>query len=107
MSVVSPAALLTIEFPALPNEQGSAMLWLASWLHEDGSEGAWVYSGRGGESITLEAPAGAGVRIRRWVSDGLPPEYADAPLAADRLSAGALDFDTAGPHSRLNRIQSN
>jgi hypothetical protein len=104
MSVASSSRAVTIEFPALPNEHGGDSLWLASWLHDDGSEGGWFYSGRGGEAVTAEPPPGAGIRVRRWVSDGLPPEYADVTVSMCHLSAGALDFDTAGPFERLSSL---
>jgi hypothetical protein len=38
-------------------------------------------------------PEATGLRIRRWVSDGLTPEYADLALGGDRIDAGAIDFD--------------
>jgi hypothetical protein len=104
MSVASQSRTVIVEFPALPNEHGGDSLWLASWLHKDGSEGDWFYSGRGGEAVSAEPPPGAGIRVRRWVSDGLPPEYADVPVSLGHLSAAALDFDAAGPHERLSSL---
>jgi hypothetical protein len=104
LPVDTPARTVTVELPVLANEQGGDVLWLASWLYGDGSEGDWFYSGRGGEAVTVEPPPGAGIRVRRWVSDGLPPEYADILVTPGHLSAGSLDFDTAGPHERLSSL---
>ena len=97
---------LTLHWPELANEHGAPMLWFASWLvGNEGCEGDWVYSGRGGESALAAVPADAtGVRIRRWPSEGLEPEYVDVDLAATQggeLRVGGLDFDTVQRFSRL------
>lgn len=105
MSVIQPLARqVTVQFPVAQNEQGESTLWLASWLWgNSGEEGGWFYSGRGGEEVAVAPPSGAGgIRIRRWVSDGLPPEYADWALATGLLLAGALDFDRPQPHARFS-----
>lgn len=82
------------------------MLWFGSWLRGDeGVEGGWFYSGRGGEYAEYPIPANAtGVRIRRWPNEGLDAEYADV-LAVDclaELSPAALDFDAPQHFSRLD-----
>lgn len=96
---------ITIEWPAELNEQGRPMLWFGSWLiGDDGAEGAWFYSGKGGEVGEYPIPAGVtGLRIRRWPSDGLDAEYADVLglAGAPNLVASALDFDREQPFSLL------
>lgn len=96
---------LVIIWPVIPNEHGEDMLWYASWIvGEDGSEGAAVYSGRGGEGAMYDVPQGVrGLRIRRWVHEGLDPEYVDVlDLKSTReLHPEALNFDVPQPFSRL------
>jgi hypothetical protein len=96
---------LVIVWPVIPNEHGEDMLWYASWIvGDDGSEGAAVYSGRGGERVTYDIPPGVrGLRIRRWVHEGLEPEYVDVleVLARPELHPEALNFDAPQPYSRL------
>jgi hypothetical protein len=81
------------------------MLWFGSWLVGDcGSEGGWFYSGRGGEDGVYAVPSDVtGVRIRRWPSDGLDPEYCDLPPPERdiELALEALDFDTRQRFSLL------
>ena len=104
MSVAHPPPRqVMVRFPVVPNEQGEAMLWLASWLcGGEGLEGDWFYSGRGGEETAVAPPNGAvGMRIRRWISDGLPPEYVDCELAESALTTTNLAFDRRQPHTRL------
>jgi hypothetical protein len=88
-----------VHWAAGTNEQGRPMLWFGSWLEgENGREGGWFFSGAGGE-VTEHVPPGeaTGVRVRRWPSDGLDPEYADLPLAGLRvLKTRDLDFDAPG-----------
>jgi|SRR5579883_45948 hypothetical protein len=92
-----------IQWAALTNEQRGPMRWLGSWVvREDGTEGAWFYSGFGSESTTHDVPPEAlAVRIRRWVSEGLDPEYVDVPCAEAEIATDALDFDTPQPHRVL------
>lgn len=99
------AGKVTIHFPVVLNEQGEPTLWLASWLiSSQGHEADWFYSGRGGEEVSKDCPAGAvGVRVRRWVSDGLPPEYADAQATPGTLNAETLDFDHRSRQSDKTR----
>ena len=96
---------LTLHWPALMNEEGFGLLWFGSWIVDDeGVEGEWFYSGRGGETQSTGIPAEAiGVRIRRWPSEGLEAEYADVLLASDpgEVWAEQLDFDTRQPFARL------
>ena len=81
------------------------MLWFASWLiGHDGQEGGWFHSARGEKTVTVQVPSNAtGVRIRRWPSEGLDPEYVDVELD-DRPSeiwVDAIDFGTTQRFSRL------
>lgn len=72
------------------------MRWLGSWLvGSDGREAAWFYSGFGSESTQHVVPADAtGVRIRRWVSEGLDPEWLDLPCEGEaEIATAVLDFD--------------
>jgi hypothetical protein len=106
----APPARLTVEWARQTNEEQGATRWFGSWiLTADGTEGAWFYSGHGGERTVHEVPAGAtGVRIRRWTSEGLDPEYVDLPLDGEgerRIRTAALDFDTPQPHRLLRRAE--
>jgi hypothetical protein len=96
---------ITVAWPDSANEHGGRMLWFGSWLTGDqGSEGAWFYSGRGGERQSYPIPPGAtGVRIRRWPNEGLDAEYADVLVheLPEQLAADALDFDAPQPFSLL------
>lgn len=95
---------LAIEWAAETNEQGGPMRWLGSWLVSgEGVEGEWFYGGHGGERTEHDVPADAtGVRVRRWTSEGLDPEYVDIALnGAARVRTADLDFDTAQPHRVL------
>jgi hypothetical protein len=81
------------------------MLWFGSWLSgQDGSEGAWFYSGHGGGAESYPVPPQAiGLRIRRWPNEGLDAEYADI-LALDSvrdIAPSSLDFDAPQPFSYL------
>lgn len=82
------------------------MLWLGSWLVGDsGVEGSWFYSGRGGGTSEIAPPEEAsGIRLRRWPSDGLTPEYIDIGLELDNVATAELDFDRRQPHSRLSFV---
>ena len=81
------------------------MLWFGSWLSgDDGAEGAWFYSGHGGDVASYAIPAQAtGLRIRRWPNEGLDAEYADI-LSLDsvrNVAPATLDFDAPQPFSHL------
>ena len=98
---------LTIKWPKLLNEHGYGLLWFASWIvGEDGSEGDWFYSGRGGElQRTRIPPAAIGVRVRRWPSEGFEAEYADVLFGdgtVTEVSPEQLAFDMAQRFSRLS-----
>ena len=96
-----PVGRLVIEWGAESNEQGGPMRWLASWLTGDqGHELDWFYSGWGDETTEHAIPAAAtGVRLRKWVSEGLDPEYLDLPIERSTLiRTAALDFDAQQPH---------
>jgi hypothetical protein len=42
------------------------------------------------------------VRIRKWVSEGIDPEYIDIPFDGRTvIETGDLDFDTPQPHRVL------
>jgi hypothetical protein len=86
---------LVIHWVAERNEQGEPMRWFGSWLRADGQEGGWFYTGRGNETTAHRVPAGmTGVRVRRWLSEGLDPEYVDHALdGSGVLDTSALDFD--------------
>jgi len=96
---------ITVHWPAETNEHGRPMLWFGSWLSgNDGSEGAWFYSGHGGRRDSYPVPRGAiGLRIRRWPNEGLDAEYADilALESVTELSPETLDFDAPQPFSHL------
>lgn len=96
---------ITVAWPEVENEHGGRLLWFGSWLvGDDGAEGPWFYTGRGGERGSYRPPPEAtGLRVRRWLNEGLEPEYADllslavsAPVYPERL-----DFDLRQPFSRL------
>jgi hypothetical protein len=96
-----PAGWLGIEWGREINEQGGVMRWLASWLTGDrGHELDWFYSGWGDETTEHAVPAAAtGVRLRKWVSEGLDPEYLDLPLDRSTvIRTAALDFDARQAH---------
>lgn len=73
------------------------MIWFGSWLvGNEGNEGGWFHSARGGAEVVVDIPAEAtGIRVRRWPSDGLDAEYADVLdlEGLGSLDAGGLDFD--------------
>jgi hypothetical protein len=98
---------IDIEWTVLPNEHGGCVLWFGAWLvGDEGGEGRWFYSGRGGEQSRLVPPPEAtGMRILRWPHDGLDPEYVDLLFDDGRLpapiSTADLNFDVPQPHSRL------
>lgn len=96
---------ITVAWPELQNEHGGRLLWFGSWLvGDDGSEGAWFYTGRGGERASYTLPPEAtGVRVRRWLNEGLEPEYADVSSLGTVLSLHPerLDFDVRQRFSRL------
>ena len=96
---------ITVHWPQLSNEDGYGLLWFASWIVDDeGVEGDWFYSGRGGETQTTPVPDEAiGVRVRRWPSEGIEAEYADVLLndGARELWAEQLDFDVKQPFARI------
>jgi hypothetical protein len=98
-------ASITVSWPAEINEHGRPMLWFGSWLKgDDGAEGAWFYSGRGGERSSYSVPAWAtGVRIRRWPNEGFDAEYADLFVFehSREVAADSLDFETRQRFSRL------
>ena len=96
-----PAGRLVIAWGAEINEQGGPMRWLASWLAGDqGHELDWFYSGWGDETTEHAIPVAAtGVRLRKWVSEGLDPEYLDLPIERSMvIRTAALDFDARQPH---------
>ncbi len=96
---------ITVSWPAEINEQGRPMLWFGSWLRADeGAEGDWFYSGRGGESSAYPVPEWAtGLRIRRWPNEGFDAEYCDLLdlHALAEVAAGSLDFESPQRFSRL------
>jgi hypothetical protein len=96
---------LAIHFPEVMNDQGRPMIWFGSWLvGQDGREGEWFHSARGGAVVRVARPPEAtGLRIRRWPSDGLDAEYADVLdlASAASLDADSLDFDTRQRYSLL------
>jgi hypothetical protein len=98
-------ASIRVNWPRESNEHGRPMLWFGSWLSGDtGAEGAWFYSGRGGDAGEYPVPPQAtGLRVRRWPNEGLDAEYADV-LPLDGRTAVAieeLDFDAPQPFSHL------
>jgi len=98
-------ASITVTWPAALNEHGHGLLWFGSWLTGDtGAEGAWFYSGRGGERASYPVPPEAtGLRIRRWPNEGLDAEFSDVLALPDSTDviAGTLDFDSP---QRFNRM---
>ena len=98
------ARLVTVRWDVLPNEHGGKMLWLGSWLVGNSDvEGPWFYSGCGGGMSEIVPPEDAsGIRIRRWPSDGLTPEYNDVGLDIGSIATSELQFDRRQPHSRLS-----
>ena len=92
---------IVVEWASETNEEGGPTRWLGSWLVSgDAVEGAWFYGGYGGERTTHAVPAGAtGIRVRKWLSEGLDPEYIDVGLNGETVvQTGALDFDAPQPH---------
>ena len=70
---------------------------------DHGEEGAWFYNGRGGERSEVATPPDAtGIRIYRWINEGLDPEYVDLDLpGGEEIRTGDLDFDQPKRFSRL------
>lgn len=97
------ATAVRIDWPTIRNVHGGATLWFAAWLIGDaGAEAASLYSGRGGTTVEAEPPPGAtGIRVYRWLNEGLDPEYCDIDLPAGSVNAGTLDFDRPQRFSRL------
>jgi hypothetical protein len=100
-------AELTVTFPDVMNEQERLMIWHGAWLvGDDGHEGAWFYSARGGGTVHVAVPPEAtGLRIRRWPNDGFDAEYADLAIPGGKLplDVTTLDFDSEQAHSLLAR----
>jgi len=98
-------ASIVVNWPAEQNEHGRPLLWFGSWLQgHDGSEGAWFYSGHGGDRATYAIPGNAiGLRVRRWPNEGLDAEYADILQleSVGEVTPQALDFDAPQPFSHL------
>ena len=95
---------LVIEWAAERNEEGGPERWFGSWLVGGvGVEGGWFYAGHGGERTEHGVPHGAvGVRVRRWASEGLDPEYVDVPLDGEvPLRTRDLDFDAPRPERTI------
>jgi len=95
------SATLMIEWAGEINEEGGPTRWLGSWLVSgDAVEGEWFYGGFGGEQTSHSIPAGAtGIRVRKWLSEGLDPEYVDIRLNGESVvQTGALDFDAPQSH---------
>jgi hypothetical protein len=95
---------ITVHWPDAPNEGGAPMLWLGAWLVGDqGVEGDWFHSGRGGAETAHPVPSEAtGVRLRRWPNEGLAPEYADLiPAPTDPIEAADQLFEREQPFSLL------
>lgn len=77
LSGAAPHHEVDLTVAAEPNDYDEPLRWLATWLHA-GQEGDIIAGGRGGGAVRGTAPTGAvGVRIRRWYSDGVAPEYDD------------------------------
>ena len=95
---------LEIDWPDLSNEHGAPMLWFGAWLVGDqGVEGDWFHSGRGGARTEHAVPPEAtGVRLRRWPNEGLAPEYADLiPVPAGQVDTADVLFEREQPFSLL------
>lgn len=96
---------LVVHWPEQLNEHGYGLLWFGSWIIDnEGAEGDWFYSGRGGETQTMPVPSDAiGVRVRRWPSEGLDAEYADVLLSEGprEVWAEQLNFDIKQPFARI------
>ena len=96
-----PPRAVTVEWAGLINEEGGPMRWLGSWLVSgDAVEGALFYAGHGSERTEHAVPPEAcGVRVRRWLSEGMDPEYVDVTLdGVAAVRTGELDFDSPQPH---------
>ena len=96
---------VTLNFRPRMDEQGENMLWFVSWIvGEDGSEGEWFYSGTSCQGRHFPAPAEAiGLRLRRWPSPGIDPEYVDLVLHEEHqvVTDRGLQFDRRQTHSLL------
>lgn len=69
--------VLHLDLPPHRNAQDEPVRVLATWLLGE-YEGGIFFSGRGGTAIRQPVPAEAtGIRLRRWPSEGLAPEYLD------------------------------
>lgn len=102
---MTEALNITVLWPDIVNEKGKPMLWLGAWLiGSEGIEGDWFHSGRGGGETSHEVPPDAtGVRVRKWPSEGLAPEYADmTPIESSRIDASMLPFERQQPFSLLS-----
>ena len=100
----SSSRQLTCHWPDLANEHGEPMLWLGSWLVEArGEEGEWFHSGRGPAVTQHSVPKlASGVRIRRWPSEGLAPEYVDLiPVPSGVILVADLSFESPQSFSLL------
>ena len=96
---------VAIEWPDLNNEHGDPMLWFGAWLvGDEGVEGSWFHSGRGGTRTVHPIPDHAtGIRLRRWPNEGLAPEYADlVPVPTGTIGAADMLFEREQPFSLLN-----
>jgi hypothetical protein len=87
--------LVSVRWDVLPNEHGSDMLWLGSWLVGDARGGWLVHSGRGGDSSEIAPPEEASGIRGAGSSDGLTPEYIDIGLEFDRVATAELDWSSA------------
>jgi hypothetical protein len=95
------SAVVAIEWAGDINEEGGPMRWLGSWLVDgDEVEGDWFYGGHGNERTEHAVPPDTrGVRVRRWISEGLDPEYVDVMLNGETtVRTATLDFDTPQSH---------
>jgi hypothetical protein len=102
-----PRIIQHVKLAKTTNQQSRPMKWFISWLVGTGaSEGEQVYSGEACTLTDISVPAEAvGLRIRKWPSEGLHPEYVDVLLASisDELDSEALDFDMPQVNSMLTR----
>lgn len=100
---LSTQRVVTLNLRTRFDEQGEEMLWLVSWIVSmDGTEGEWFYSGTGCKDDRYSAPYDAiGVRIRRWPSRGMDPEFVDLDVGSDGLSIidRGLPFDRPQPRN--------
>jgi hypothetical protein len=101
VEVSTPPRSVSVEWAGLINEEGGPMRWLGSWLvGGDTVEGSLFYAGHGSERTEHSVPPGAyGVRVRRWLSEGMDPEYVDVTLDGEAsVRTGELDFDSPQSH---------